>query len=136
MKKLLLPIAAVAAMAAAAPAYADHDRHSSRHYGDYYRGDYRGASQWYRSVEARADRLAYAVEDARRSRHISDSLAKSIMGQVRAAVRNARKYAQSGLTEDRVAATERRFRDQELRLRTGDYHAAERQYRYGYAPRW
>ena len=67
----MLPLAAVAALAAAAPAYADHDRGQR-----YHQSNYSGASNWLRSVDARAARLERAALIARDQHQISPQLAQ------------------------------------------------------------
>jgi hypothetical protein len=128
MNKLIFSLTALAAMAAAAPSLADHRRHDA----DRYHSAHRSTVGWVRAVEARADALAHAVQDARYSGHIDTSLANSILGKIRSNVSTAHGYRRDGLTEHEVRATEERFRTQEQRLRTGRYYVGRHRYGYGW----
>ena len=132
MKKTIFSLAAMAALTAAAPALAD-TYHYGYGYADYgYRAPAHRASGWMRSVESRAQQLMAQVEQARYAGRISNGLATSISGKVRANVATAYRYQQGGLSPSEVNATEQRFQAEFARLNWSARRAPAYSYGYGY----
>jgi hypothetical protein len=137
MKKILLSVAAVAALAAAVPASAqryerDYDRYERGYDNDRSRSGYVSSRGFVESVEARANVLEDQIYRARQSGRVSKAVGNSVLGQLRATVKLAYNYRRDGLAQSEVRAIDERFREMERRLR---YDRGDR-YQRDYGFRW